>query len=120
MQMAMYLINEVLVEGQSVRTVARNHGVPKGWLYELLVRYAEEGESGTPQAPHTGPQPDPPAPRGLKIVRDVSRDTSSDVSRHHSVSYRQTPRHLVIALPGRAPYPRLLTRILHIVVRATM
>jgi transposase InsO family protein len=46
MQMAMYLVNAVLVEGQSVRTVARDHGVSKTWVYELLARYDEEGEAG--------------------------------------------------------------------------
>jgi transposase InsO family protein len=46
MQMAMYLVNAVLADGQSVRTVAQDHGVSKTWLYELLARYEAEGEAG--------------------------------------------------------------------------
>ncbi len=58
MQMAMYLVNAVLVEGQSVRTVARDHGVSKTWLYELLARYETEGEAGLEarsRRPHHSP-----------------------------------------------------------------
>jgi transposase InsO family protein len=46
MQKAMYLVNAVRLEGQSVRTVARDHGVSKTWLYELIARYDAEGEAG--------------------------------------------------------------------------
>jgi transposase InsO family protein len=46
MEMASYLVTAVLVEGQSVRHVARDHGVSKTWLYELLARYEAEGEAG--------------------------------------------------------------------------
>ncbi len=58
MQMVMYLVNAVLVEGQSVRTVARDHGVSKTWLYELLARYETEGEAGLEarsRRPHHSP-----------------------------------------------------------------
>jgi transposase InsO family protein len=46
MEMASYLVTAVLMEGQSVRQVARDHGVSKTWLYELLARYEAEGEAG--------------------------------------------------------------------------
>lgn len=46
MEMAAYLVTAVLVEGQPVRQVARDHGVSKTWLYELLARYEAEGETG--------------------------------------------------------------------------
>jgi transposase InsO family protein len=58
MEIATYLVTAVLVEGQSVRAVARDHGVSKTWLYELLARYEAEGEAGlVPRSkrPHSSP-----------------------------------------------------------------
>jgi len=58
MEMAAYLVTAVLVEGQSVRQVAKEHGVSKTWLYELLARYEAEGEAGlVPRSrrPHHSP-----------------------------------------------------------------
>lgn len=46
MEMAMYLVTAVLVEGRSPREVAAAHGVSKTWVYELLARYRAEGEAG--------------------------------------------------------------------------
>jgi transposase len=56
--MAAYLVTAVLVEGQSVRAAAKDHGVSKTWVYELLARYAAEGEAGlVPRSkrPHHSP-----------------------------------------------------------------
>jgi transposase InsO family protein len=58
MEMAAYLVTAVLVEGQSVRKVARDHGVSKTWVYELMARYEAEGEAGlVPRSkrPHRSP-----------------------------------------------------------------
>jgi transposase InsO family protein len=46
MEMAVYLVTAVLVEGRSAREVAAAHGVSKTWVYELLARYRAEGEAG--------------------------------------------------------------------------
>jgi transposase len=46
MELAGYVVNAVVLEGRSVREVARAHGVSKSWLYELLARYREKGEEG--------------------------------------------------------------------------
>jgi transposase InsO family protein len=56
MDLAQFVLNEVLVEHRSVREVAADHGVSKTWLYELLARYREQGEDGLrPQSrrPHS-------------------------------------------------------------------
>jgi transposase InsO family protein len=58
MEMATYLVTAVLVERQSVRKVAQEHGVSKTWLYELVARYEAEGEAGlVPRSrrPHRSP-----------------------------------------------------------------
>jgi transposase InsO family protein len=46
MEIAMYLVSAVLLEGRTVREVAAAHGVSKSWLYELLARYRQHGEAG--------------------------------------------------------------------------
>jgi transposase InsO family protein len=46
MEMAMYLVTAVLVEGRSAREVAAAHGVSKTWVYELVARYRSQGERG--------------------------------------------------------------------------
>ena len=46
MDLATFVLNEVLVEGRSVRAVAASHDVSKTWLYELLARYRAEGDAG--------------------------------------------------------------------------
>ncbi len=46
MDMARYLVAAVEAEGRSVRAVAREHGVSKTWLYELLARHRTEGDAG--------------------------------------------------------------------------
>ena len=58
MEMATYLVAAVVVEGLPVRQVAREHGVSKTWLYELVARYEAEGEAGlVPRSkrPHRSP-----------------------------------------------------------------
>jgi len=46
MDLAGYVINAVLVEGQSPREVAAAHGMSRSWLYELLARHRQDGEEG--------------------------------------------------------------------------
>ena len=43
MGMARYVVDAVVLEGRSVRDVARAHGLSKTWIYELLGRYRAGG-----------------------------------------------------------------------------
>jgi transposase InsO family protein len=45
MDLALFVVQAVLVDKRSVREVARAHGVSKTWLYELLARYQTGGEA---------------------------------------------------------------------------
>jgi transposase InsO family protein len=57
-ELAEFVVEAVLVEGRSVREVARAHGMSKTWLYELLARYRAEGEAGLvarSKRPHRSP-----------------------------------------------------------------
>jgi transposase InsO family protein len=46
MDLAGYVINAVLVEGQSVKEVCEAHDISRSWLYELIARYRQGGEEG--------------------------------------------------------------------------
>jgi hypothetical protein len=64
MDLAQFVLNEVLVEGRSVRAVAASHDVSKTWLYELLARYRAEGDAGLiarSRRPHCSPRSVPAA-----------------------------------------------------------
>jgi transposase InsO family protein len=51
MELAGYVVNAVVLEGRSVREVAKAHGVSKSWLYELVARHRQGGEEGlTPRS----------------------------------------------------------------------
>jgi transposase InsO family protein len=57
-ELAAFVVQAVVVEGRSVREVARAHGVSKTWLYELCARYRAEGEAGLvgrSKRPHRSP-----------------------------------------------------------------
>src|SRR5438094_5662773 len=43
MGMGRYVVDAVLLEGRSVREVARAHGISKSWIYELIGRYRAGG-----------------------------------------------------------------------------
>lgn len=64
MELAAFVVQAVLVEGRSVREVARAHGISKTWLYELLARYRTGGEAGLvarSRRPHRSPSRVPEA-----------------------------------------------------------
>jgi len=50
MGMARYVVDAVVLEGRSVRDVARAHGLSKTWIYELLGRYRAGGYEALEQA----------------------------------------------------------------------
>src|SRR6516225_2531127 len=58
MDLAGYVINAVLVEGQSVKEVCAAHDISRSWLYELIARYRRSGDEGLrPESkrPHSSP-----------------------------------------------------------------
>ena len=58
MSKARLVITAVVVEGRPVREVSGAYGVSRSWIYELLARYRDEGESAfrsRSRRPHTSP-----------------------------------------------------------------
>ena len=53
------VVDAVVLEGRSIREVARSFGVSKSWVYELVRRYREGGERALEErskAHHTNPR----------------------------------------------------------------
>ena len=92
MEMAMYLAPAVLVEGQSVRKVAQDHGMSKTWLYELVARYRAEGRLASS-----------PARGGLTALRARSNhpQTCGKVERFHQTM----KKHLEATKAARSMVP---------------
>ena len=67
MELAEFVLNEILIEHRSVREVAADHGVSKSWLYELLARHRAEGDAGL-QARSRRPRSSPT--RVLETIED--------------------------------------------------
>ena len=64
MQLARYVVDAVVVEGRSMREVARAHGVSKSWVSVLVARYRDGGyEAIEPRSkrPHRIPRRTPDA-----------------------------------------------------------
>lgn len=43
MDVARYVVDAVVIEGRSLRAVAREHGVSKSWVQELVARFKAGG-----------------------------------------------------------------------------
>lgn len=59
MEMAQFLVRAHVIEGRSVSSLAKEHGVSRSWIYKLLARYRAEGELGLvarSRRPHRSPR----------------------------------------------------------------
>jgi len=71
MSLARVVVTAVLVEGRSKASVARDYGVARSWVYELLKRFEQEGEAAfepRSRRPHTNPRSTP-----LEVEDDIVR-----------------------------------------------
>jgi transposase InsO family protein len=117
MDLAQFVLNEVLVEHRSVREVAADHGVSKSWLYELLARYREHGDAGlTPgsRRPRTSPTRVAAAiEEEIVALRKELTELGVDAGAH-TIQYHLQCRHrrgkVRRAVPSVATIWRVLTR----------
>lgn len=71
MSKARLVITAVTVQGRSVAQVARDYGLSRSWIYELLARYRAEGEAAfeaRSRRPHTSPTAITPARVDLVVA----------------------------------------------------
>lgn len=96
---ARLVITAVVVEKRPVAEVARDYGVSRSWLYELLARYKTEGAAAfepRSRRPRTSPHATPPALRDLvlalrKQLTEAGHDAGAEtISWHLSHQHNQT------------------------------
>jgi len=111
MGMARYVVDAVLLEGRSVREVARAHKISKTWIYELIGRFraggyeALEPRSRRPRnCPHETPQElVQEVLRLRRELNDAGHDCGPATIRYHLAVNRE-------AVPSRATIWRILKR----------
>src|SRR5437660_12009294 len=111
MGMARYVVDAVVLEGRSVRDVARAHGLSKSWIYELVGRFrgggyeALESRSRRPAGcPHETPREVAEAVLELrKELQDAGHDCGPATIAYH-LAGRVDP------VPSRVTIWRILTR----------
>jgi transposase InsO family protein len=72
---ARLIITAITLENRTVADVVSDYGVSKSWVYELLARYRDEGETAIEprsRRPHTSPQATPPA--AIELILRLRKD----------------------------------------------
>jgi transposase InsO family protein len=111
MGMARYVVDAVVLEGRSVREVARAHGISKTWIYELLGRFragsyeALEPRSRRPrECPHETPRE---VVAGVLALRRELQDAGHDCGAA-TIAYHLASQ--IDPVPSRATIWRILKR----------
>ena len=110
MGMARYVVDAVVLEGRSVREVARAHGLSKSWIYELIGRYRAGGyEALEPRSrrPRTAPTRPRRGRGAILALRRSSQTPGHDCGRGDD---RLPPRQPSETVPSRATIWRILRR----------
>ena len=111
MSKARLVITAVTLENRPVAEVAATYGVSRSWIYELLARYRDEGESAfepRSKAPKTNPNATPPETVDLILrlrseLLEAGHDAGADTLAWHLAQHHQV-------IVSRATVHRILTR----------
>lgn len=109
MSLGRLVVAAVRVEGRSKSEVARAYGVSRRWVYELIRRYDEEGETGLEprsRRPHSSPhQTEAEVEDKIVVLRKGLAEEGLDAGAH-TISFHLTRRN------GSAPAASTIWRIL--------
>jgi transposase InsO family protein len=109
MSLARLVVAAVKVEGRSKSEVARDYGVSRRWVYELVRRFEAEGEAGLEprsRRPRASPSRTPAAIEDeIVMLRKVLSEQGLDAGAH-TIAYHLHQVH------GTAPSPATIWRIL--------
>ncbi len=109
MGLARYVVDAVVVEGRSPTEIARQHGISRAWLYQLLARYRAGGYPALEprsRRPHSTPGRTPPEVE-VAILHLRSELTEAG----HDAGPATIAHHLAQRL-GESPSPATIWRIL--------
>jgi len=109
MSMARLVVTAVRIEGRTKSEVARDYGVSRRWVHELVRRYDAEGEAGLEarsRRPRISPQQTPaPVEEEIVELRKALGEQGLDAGAH-TIAYHLWERH------GSSPAPSTIWRIL--------
>src|SRR3974390_2599166 len=113
MELAEFVLNEIVVEQRSVREVAAAHGVSKTWLYELLARHRAQGAEGLQprsRRPRSSPSRVSPVLEDESVALRKSWPDAGGDAGAHTIAYHLARRHRRRAVPSVATIWRVLSR----------
>ena len=109
MSLGRLVVAAVTIEGRPKAAVAREYGISRGWVHELIRRYEAEGESGLEprsRRPRSSPQRIPPwVEDDIVELRKTLADQGLDAGAH-TIAFHLTRRH------GASPAVSTIWRIL--------
>jgi transposase InsO family protein len=111
MGMARYVVDAVVLEGRSVRDVARAHGISKTWVYELIARHRAGGyEALEPRSrrPRSCKHETPP-----QVVKEIVRLRCELTAQGHDAGAETIAYHLcqdIGDIPSLSTIWRILRR----------
>ena len=75
MSKARLVITAVTLQKRPVAEVARDYGVARSWIYELLARYREDGEAAfEPHSRRPHATPNATAPETVELVLRLRKE----------------------------------------------
>jgi transposase InsO family protein len=104
------VVAAVKVEGRSKSEVARDYGVSRRWVHELVRRYDREGDSGLePRSRRPGRSPHQTKPEIEDEIVEIRKQLTEEGldAGAHTIAFHLTRRH------REAPAPSTIWRILH-------
>ena len=110
MSLGRLVVTAVKVEGRSKAEVARDYGVSRRWVFELIRRFETEGEAGleprSRRPKHSPQQTGAALEDEIVEIRKQLEEEGLDAGAH-TIGYHLERRH------GEAPAPSTIWRILH-------
>jgi transposase InsO family protein len=109
MSLARLVVTAVRTEGRTKAEVARDYGVSRQWVHELIRRFDAEGEDGLERRsrrPRASPHQTPPQVEEEIVVLRKKLDKEGLDAGAHTIAFHLTKRH------GTSPAPSTIWRIL--------
>ncbi len=109
MSLARLVVTAVKIEGRSRSAVAREYGLSRRWVVELVKRFDAEGEAGLlprSRRPRSSPRRTPLAVEEQIVALRKSRAERGLDAGAHTIAFHLQQRH------GRSPAPSTIWRIL--------